>query len=110
MFAREQGTSAVGSVPKTKINTEKSKTPGCPKRRVSSRHNKWHKSWSLREISRQMKEGEVVHPWMQSEYLDKNSCTCGLVLTRSRALPAATSQSGDSSTITSDILSTMLPS
>ena len=71
MFARGQGTSAVGSVPKTKLNTEKSKTPGCPKRRVSSRHNKWHKSGSLREMSRQMKEGEVAHGWMQSEYLDK---------------------------------------
>ena len=26
---------------------------------------------SLRGMSRQMKEGKVVHPWMQSEYLDK---------------------------------------
>ena len=71
MFARGQGTSAVGSAPKTKLNTENSKDPRYSKRRASSSHKKWHKSMSLREMSRQMKEGEVVHPWMQSEYLDK---------------------------------------
>ena len=71
MVARGQGTSTVGSVPKTKTNTGKSKNPRQSKRGLSSRHKQWHKSGSLREMSRQMKDGEVAHPWMQSEYLDK---------------------------------------
>ena len=53
-----------------KHTQKKIKNPRHSKRGLSSRHKQWQKSGSLQEMSRQMEDGEIAHPLMQSEYLD----------------------------------------